>query len=423
MYKRKQIQSGQSLSCLSRVIFLNRVNPLRKPGSLFLGLYEKKNYCFQVSLCSFGATRFCQTNSQFDSGLNKVEHENNITAGTKSVAHPIQMYPAPINKDERQSVMDTVKKRKFKYFGHMVRGGGMARAILEGGVEGSRAICRLCDNRIPNSSALEIRNEHNLFLTGTHSISSVSKMYLKTYSRLLMFLQVIKMKLFPRLKINITSEDELSSCEEFDHHHHFLTFFLLQKIQNIVSIFLAPQYISFSHIQKGYQVIDWQVESLHKISSSHKFLLLTEVKNILSTIPPADVYVFEERRVKLKFLGAFSVVMKISNIEAMMIALLSQRSNPNFTSKHSPIALLKAKDVSAHFDLKVGGKLVSGQSAIDSLIEKNGYRKNGPRVELKKPEYNLLSSDKKEMLCKSLLLGLYFGDNICWISDDSENKQ
>ncbi|KAG1660970.1 Venom dipeptidyl peptidase 4 [Nymphon striatum] len=27
--------------------------------------------------------------------------------------------------------------------------------------------------------------------------------------------------LFPRLKINITSEDELSSCEEFDHHHHY----------------------------------------------------------------------------------------------------------------------------------------------------------------------------------------------------------
>ncbi|KAG1655534.1 hypothetical protein GQR58_024453 [Nymphon striatum] len=26
---------------------------------------------------------------------------------------------------------------------------------------------------------------------------------------------------FTRLKINITSEDELSSCEEFDHHHHF----------------------------------------------------------------------------------------------------------------------------------------------------------------------------------------------------------
>ncbi|KAG1660972.1 Inactive dipeptidyl peptidase 10 [Nymphon striatum] len=30
--------------------------------------------------------------------------------------------------------------------------------------------------------------------------------------------------LFPRLKINITSEDELSSCEEFDHHHHYFQF-------------------------------------------------------------------------------------------------------------------------------------------------------------------------------------------------------
>ncbi|KAG1657447.1 hypothetical protein GQR58_023353 [Nymphon striatum] len=38
---------------------------------------------------------------------------------------------------ELESVMDTMKRRKSKYFGHMVRGGGMARAILEGGVEGS----------------------------------------------------------------------------------------------------------------------------------------------------------------------------------------------------------------------------------------------------------------------------------------------
>ncbi|KAG1661811.1 Synaptotagmin-7 [Nymphon striatum] len=35
--------------------------------------------------------------------------------------------------DRENSVMDTMKRRKFKYFGHMVRGGGMARAILEGG--------------------------------------------------------------------------------------------------------------------------------------------------------------------------------------------------------------------------------------------------------------------------------------------------
>ena len=30
------------------------------------------------------------------------------------------------------------KKRKFQYFGHRVRGGGTARAVMEGGVEGGR---------------------------------------------------------------------------------------------------------------------------------------------------------------------------------------------------------------------------------------------------------------------------------------------
>ncbi|KAG1666259.1 Phosphatidylethanolamine-binding F40A3.3 [Nymphon striatum] len=48
------------------------------------------------------------------------------------------------------SVMDTMKRRKFKYFGHMVREGGMARAILEGGVEGSRGRGRPMGNWLGN---------------------------------------------------------------------------------------------------------------------------------------------------------------------------------------------------------------------------------------------------------------------------------
>ncbi|KAG1714260.1 Protein ABHD11 [Nymphon striatum] len=51
---------------------------------------------------------------------------------------------------ELESVMDTMKRRKFKYFGHMVRGGGMARAILEGGVEGSRGRGRPMGNWLRN---------------------------------------------------------------------------------------------------------------------------------------------------------------------------------------------------------------------------------------------------------------------------------
>ena len=34
-------------------------------------------------------------------------------------------------------VAEMVKKRKFKYFGHHVRGGGTAKAVMEGGMEGT----------------------------------------------------------------------------------------------------------------------------------------------------------------------------------------------------------------------------------------------------------------------------------------------
>ena len=39
---------------------------------------------------------------------------------------------------EPEDVMDVVKRRKLKYFGHLVLGGGTGRAVMEGGMEGSR---------------------------------------------------------------------------------------------------------------------------------------------------------------------------------------------------------------------------------------------------------------------------------------------
>lgn len=39
---------------------------------------------------------------------------------------------------EPEGVVEIVKKRKFKYFGHLVRGGGTARAVMEGSMQGRR---------------------------------------------------------------------------------------------------------------------------------------------------------------------------------------------------------------------------------------------------------------------------------------------
>lgn len=144
----------------------------------------------------------------------------------------------------------------------------------------------------------------------------------------------------------------------------------------------------------------------------------------MSTIPPADVYIFEETINKPKHLGAVAISMKISNIEAMTIALLSARSNPTFVLKHSPIVLLKSKAIGKHFDLKFGSVCVSGQPVIDAIIEKNGYRSSGPRVELQDHvnQYNTSSPVLKEMFCKSLLLGLCFGDIICWKSNNTNSE-
>ena len=39
---------------------------------------------------------------------------------------------------ELEGIVKVMKKRKFKYSGHVVRGGGTARAVMEGGMEGKR---------------------------------------------------------------------------------------------------------------------------------------------------------------------------------------------------------------------------------------------------------------------------------------------
>ena len=39
---------------------------------------------------------------------------------------------------EPEDVMDVVKRRKLQYLGHLVRGRGTGRAVMEGGMEGSR---------------------------------------------------------------------------------------------------------------------------------------------------------------------------------------------------------------------------------------------------------------------------------------------
>ena len=47
---------------------------------------------------------------------------------------------------ETKHLIDILKKRKFQYFGHMVRRGGMTRAIMEGCIEGRRSRGRPMDN-------------------------------------------------------------------------------------------------------------------------------------------------------------------------------------------------------------------------------------------------------------------------------------
>ena len=43
---------------------------------------------------------------------------------------------------ELEEVVDVVKRRKFRYFGHLVRGGGLEREMMEGKMEGRRGVGR-----------------------------------------------------------------------------------------------------------------------------------------------------------------------------------------------------------------------------------------------------------------------------------------
>ena len=51
---------------------------------------------------------------------------------------------------EPEGVVEMVKKRKFQYFGHIIRGGGTAKAVMEGVMEGRRGRGRPQTNWMKN---------------------------------------------------------------------------------------------------------------------------------------------------------------------------------------------------------------------------------------------------------------------------------
>ena len=70
--------------------------------------------------------------------------------GKKKTNEWVQKHISEICGHEPEGLVDVVRKRKFKYFGHLVRGGGTARAVMEGGMEGRRGRERPQGNWIGN---------------------------------------------------------------------------------------------------------------------------------------------------------------------------------------------------------------------------------------------------------------------------------
>lgn len=128
-------------------------------------------------------------------------------------------------------------------------------------------------------------------------------------------------------------------------------------------------------------------------------------------IPTADMYVFEERLCRPRFLSAVPIIITASTLEAMLITLLSSRSeNINDRKKLNKVYTVKNSAVANYFNLRIGRERVSGQHIISSIIDKNDTLTDFDKIKLNNHLVEMYMESAgvlKEQLCNAFILGLF----------------
>ncbi|XP_042231481.1 transcription elongation factor, mitochondrial-like isoform X1 [Homarus americanus] len=146
---------------------------------------------------------------------------------------------------------------------------------------------------------------------------------------------------------------------------------LIKTFQTMVSLHVTAGFLAWTKFDYSGKILDLYIEEL--LNSDSRFdtpKIYERVTEAVMTIPPADIYVWEERsnygHLQKAALGTIIISLQLAQIKGMMTALLASRREE---SEGSRLVYLREVLVPKLFNLKVGEERISGLKLADKLME------------------------------------------------------
>ncbi|KAJ8363503.1 hypothetical protein SKAU_G00123340 [Synaphobranchus kaupii] len=192
---------------------------------------------------------------------------------------------------------------------------------------------------------------------------------------------------------------------------------LLEEASCIVSIVCGTDNIAWAHVDRGFNVLDWQQENCHNFMKGTYMAsaYLDDISAVVSRMPKADLFVVEKSGISLQNTTLYPVMVHLRTVEAMLFALLGQRSEPEAPPK---VLNMVRSAVGRHFGLMVGEARTSGIQMVRQMMTDSVTQKT-PRVSFPhslvvryRHAFHLGARKSGEELCDALLQAVAFYEKL-----------
>lgn len=172
----------------------------------------------------------------------------------------------------------------------------------------------------------------------------------------------------------------------------------IESITDILAVDVSPPFMTWAHVTRDNFVLALdRVQFLDNKTRPHLYNYYDAVQQVLKQLPPASLYVVEQKAQRHK--GEVAQSQSQLTVQAMMVALLShgKQLQPQVVS-------IKSSAITNLFNLNVGSERVSGQGTLKKLVEDGtiSFQGNLKGVYFKETPVN------REHYCGVLLLARAF---------------
>ncbi|XP_065307590.1 transcription elongation factor, mitochondrial-like [Dermacentor albipictus] len=177
-----------------------------------------------------------------------------------------------------------------------------------------------------------------------------------------------------------------------------LTMERIESVSDIVAIDVSPPFMTWAHVTCDHFVLALErVQFLEDKVQPHLYNYYDAVQQVLRQLPPASLYVVEQKAQRHK--GELAQSQSQLTVQAMLVALLShgKQLQPQVIS-------IKSSAITNLFDLNVGNERVSGQGMLKKLVDAGVISFQGNL----RSAYFKETSVNREYFCGVLLLARAF---------------